>query len=766
MRKIELLAPAGNLEALRAAIQNGADAVYLGGSMFGARASATNFDLTQMQEAVKLAHGYGVKIYVTMNTLIKDHEFESCLNAVDAYYKMNVDALIVQDLGLMDQVRQRYPNLELHASTQMHIHNLEGLRMLKKWGIDRGVVARETPLEVIQTMAKEGIDLEVFVYGAYCVSYSGQCLMSSSIGQRSGNRGECAQTCRLPYELIQEKNGKQTKIETKGQYLLSPKDLNTLAIVPKLIESGITSFKIEGRMKRPEYVALITSLYRKAIDAYFNHEEFVVDDTMQESMQKIFNRGFTLGHLEHQMGSRLMSPLRPNHIGIEIGKVIQVQRDKITIKLHHELNQGDGIRFLDEKEDVGFVVNYIYKNKLLVNQGLPNEVIEVENSGHIQVGAAVLKTSDCKQLAILQKTIDANLRKVVIHGSITLKQNERVGISVWDDEGFHSEIQSEDCCERALQTPLDRTRVMKQIKKTGSTPFIFDSLDVSLDEGITYPISKLNELRRLILEQHWQLRMNRSRAIVEGKNAKFEQVASTPLSLHVSVSTFDQYEQAKKLGIHNIDIIKRSLYDQIVEQDSSVGYVHERVKKHPYDIKTGIVQEVGGLSISQFSTSPYLNVYNAYTAAFLFQQGSQQVALSLECSDSHIQEICSRFQHLTKSQGNFELVVYGRNENMITEACVINTNLMDNDKKNCRLCKGNTRYYLRDRKQQNYPLFGDDDCCLHLYHSEVRNDLARLEQFKAMGINHFRCILVDEQKESEQILRKAIEAINAIGGKL
>lgn len=766
MKKIELLAPAGNMEALRAAIQNGADAIYLGGSMFGARASATNFDFDQMQAALNLAHGYGVKIYVTMNTLIKDNEFEECMKTVDRYYKMNVDALIVQDLGLMAQVRERYPNFELHASTQMHIHNVDGLRMLKKWGISRGVVARETSLELIKEMAKEDIDLEVFVYGAYCVSYSGQCLMSSSIGHRSGNRGECAQTCRLPYDLIQENDGKKTTITTKGQYLLSPKDLNTLAIVPKLIESGITSFKIEGRMKRPEYVALITSLYRKAIDAYLNHEAFVVDDAMKMEMQKIFHRGFTLGHLEHQMGSRLMSSLRPNHVGIEIGKVIQTTKDKITVKLHHELNQGDGIRVLDESEDVGFVVNYIYKNKLLVNQGLPHDVIELENSGHIKVGAMVLKTSDCKQLASLAKSIESNTRKVKLHGVVSIKRNEQVHLSIWDDESFHSEIQSEDFPELAIKTPLDFDRIMKQMTKTGSTPFQFESLEINIDEGLTYPISKLNELRRLVLEKHWEIRSTRQRELQYGERSQPIQIAASCIELHVSVSTQAQYEVAKSMGISNIDIIKRSLYDKIHDMDASVGFVHERVKKHPYDIQTGVIQEVGGLSLPHSMASPYLNVMNAYTAEFLFKQGCLSVAFSLECVDGQIQEICNNFKRITNTQGNFEMMVYGRNENMITEACVINTNLLDNDKKNCRLCKGSTRYYLKDRKNQCYPLYGDDDCCLHIYHSEIRNDLARLEQYQAMGISHYRCIFVDEQDETEKVLRKAIAAIRAIGGKV
>ena len=257
MKKIELLAPAGNMTGLVAAIEAGADAVYIGGYAYSARSYAGNFSNEEIVEAINYAHLYGVKIYVAVNTIIYEDEIETFINYIDFLHTNNVDAIIIQDLGMLDLIRKTYPNLEIHASTQMHIHNLEGVKFAKKYGLKRVVLARETSIELIKEIKKEvDIDIEVFGHGALCVSYSGQCLMSSLIGGRSGNRGSCAGTCRLPYDLVSIDENKQ-KILNQNKYLLSMKDLNTLENIGSLIEAGVDSFKIEGRMKREEYIYLV-----------------------------------------------------------------------------------------------------------------------------------------------------------------------------------------------------------------------------------------------------------------------------------------------------------------------------------------------------------------------------------------------------------------------------------------------------------------------------------------------------------------------------
>ena len=286
MKKVELLAPAGSLEALQAAVMNGADAVYLGGKHYGARAFANNFDEAEMKQAVEYAHQYGVRVFVTVNTLIYEEEIHSCLDYIGKLQELDVDAVLLQDLGLAMLVRQRYPNLELHASTQMHIHNREGIALMKELGFQRVVLPRETSIEDIREYAKLGMDLEVFVQGALCVSYSGQCLMSSLTLSRSGNRGECAQNCRMQYSLEKTDMYGTQVLKGKHKYLLSPKDLNTLSHIGELIDAGVYSFKIEGRMKRPEYVALMTACYRKAIDAYMAKEPFEVSAALRKERRR------------------------------------------------------------------------------------------------------------------------------------------------------------------------------------------------------------------------------------------------------------------------------------------------------------------------------------------------------------------------------------------------------------------------------------------------------------------------------------------------
>ncbi|MBR2830657.1 MAG: U32 family peptidase, partial [Solobacterium sp.] len=295
-KKIELLAPAGNMEALKAAVAAGCDAVYLGGTGFSARAFAGNFDHEEMVQAITYCHIHGVKVYVTMNTLLFEQELAAAMKEVAFLYEHDVDALLIQDLGLFHWIREVYPDLELHCSTQMHIHNAAGVRFMKEMGAARAVIARETPLEVIKDCIREGIDIEVFAYGAICISYSGQCLMSQAVKNRSGNRGMCAQLCRLRYQWS---DGRQATRDEAGEYLLSPKDLNVIDRVPELIEAGVSSLKIEGRMKRPEYVWLVVRTFREAIDACYRGETYKPSRQRLKDLMLMFNRGFSQGHLFH-----------------------------------------------------------------------------------------------------------------------------------------------------------------------------------------------------------------------------------------------------------------------------------------------------------------------------------------------------------------------------------------------------------------------------------------------------------------------------------
>lgn len=304
MKKIELLAPAGDISCLKAAINAGCDAVYLAGKLFGARAFVNNFRDDELIYAIKYAHLYGVKVYLTVNTIIYEREVEKFINYIRFVHKNNIDAVIIQDLGMLDLVRKKFPNLEVHASTQMHIHNYEGALFAKKMGIKRVVIARETKLDVIKKI-KDNIDIELecFIHGALCVSYSGQCLMSSLIGNRSGNRGTCAQCCRKSYDLYDENNNKLNK----DKYLLSMKDLCTLDNIDKIISSGVDSLKIEGRAKRPAYVYLVVSIYRKVIDEYYKTGKLNIDDKYIIELKKMFNRCFTKGFVLNEENSNIVN---------------------------------------------------------------------------------------------------------------------------------------------------------------------------------------------------------------------------------------------------------------------------------------------------------------------------------------------------------------------------------------------------------------------------------------------------------------------------
>jgi len=393
--KIELLSPAGSMESLVAAIEAGCDAVYLGGTLFGARAFANNFDDEEIVKAIKYCHLYGVKVYVTTNILIYEHEVERFLKYVEFLHKNNVDAIIMQDLGMLDLVHKTFPNLEIHASTQMHIHNYDGALFAKKMGIKRVVMARETPYELIKKIKKElSLEVEIFVHGALCVSYSGQCLMSALIGNRSGNRGTCAQVCRKMYDLYDENNN---KLNT-DKYLLSTKDLCLINDIDKLIKMGVDSLKIEGRMKRPEYVYLVVSVYRKAIDNYINNGSLNISEEDIINLKKMFNRNFTKGFIFNDGNNNYVYQKRPNHKGIDLGTIVEYKNNYLKIKLQHDLNLHDGLRIIDEKEDKGLVVNKMFINKKEVSSAKSDDIVSIKFDKFVKVGSNVVLTSDYKQL--------------------------------------------------------------------------------------------------------------------------------------------------------------------------------------------------------------------------------------------------------------------------------------------------------------------------------------------------------------------------------
>ena len=486
MNKIELLAPAGSMESLIAAINNGADAIYLGGNKFSARAYASNFDNETMMKAVDYAHSYNVKVYVTINTILKQNELKEALKYAGYLYEIGVDALIIQDVGLISLIRDIYPNFELHASTQMTVHNGEGALYFKEKGLQRIVLSRELSLDEIKYISKDlGIETEIFVHGALCVCYSGQCLMSSMIGGRSGNRGRCAQPCRMQYTLKSETLG-----EKKG-YLLSPKDTCLIDDVDSIIKSGTTSLKVEGRMKKPEYVAGVTRNYRKSIDKVLKNTKFDLNKGRSELAQ-LFNReGFSKAYLYKNTGKDMMSYNYPKNTGVFIGQVISSGE----VLLEENVALGDGIRFHDD----GFTLSKIIKNNNEVKEAFRGDTVKLFPTGGYKKGYRLYKMSDKKLYDDLKEDLKPYKRKISLTGEVEFKVNAPLVIKT-KFKGKEYKVYGENVDE-ATNTPLTRERVEESLKKSGEIPYKFDQIVFdTFDDGFMR-IASINNLRRELFEK-------------------------------------------------------------------------------------------------------------------------------------------------------------------------------------------------------------------------------------------------------------------------
>lgn len=763
-KKIELLAPAGSFEAMKAAIANGCNAVYLAGDRFGARAYAKNFDEDTLKVAVAYAHVYGVQVFVTMNTLLYDDEMIDALAYAKRLQAMDVDALIIQDMGLLHCLRQTLPDMELHASTQMHIHNPQGIQYLKRCGAKRVVLPRETTIEEISTYTKAGLDVEVFVQGALCIAYSGQCLMSACTQDRSGNRGECAQSCRMQYTLEKAENKQFTTIPSNGKYLLSPKDLYTIEHIPQLIEAGVTSFKIEGRMKRSEYVALMCACYRKAIDAYVHGKTFRVSKQMREDMEKIFNRGFTSGHIFHQQGTKLMHYIRPNHIGIVIGEVVDVRGKRMQVKLSKSLAQGDGIRIINDREDVGFRANKIYKNGLLVNHADAFDMIEFDRSGYVQKGDRVLKTTDCVQLAHIQETFRNDPNNIPIQGYFTMQKGEVAVLQI--EDGIHHVVcVSQMSVEEAKQHALKQARIDAQLQKTKSTPFYFTHITYEVDNDATMPIKEINQMRRNALEE-----LRKKREIVyENRRVHAYQppiIASQKRKeVLCAVQSEEQFMACYAAGISHIFVDDEVVYQKLLAQGYPVLQHTPRIMKGTYANATALVEEYGAMDMLTKRQSCFagtsMNVTNVYTALSLLSQGIQGVTLSYEVTIEQAIQMAQHVYQMTGSYGNIIMPIYGRIELMISQYCPINAVILDNQKKHCQLCRGKATYYLKDLKGHRYVMRNNRACQMRLYDEKPRNLCDQIPLLKNHHIHSFLCVFTDEDAQEVEMLLEEIKRYGA-----
>lgn len=672
MNRVELLAPAGNFACLKAAVNNGADAVYLGGKNFSARAFANNFDNEELIEAIKYAHLRNVKIYVTLNTLLNEDEFNNAIKMADFYYRNNVDALLVQDLGLFYYLKNKYPDFDLHCSTQMHIHNIEGIRNAKKLGFSRVVLARESNLELIKEACKEDIEIETFVHGAICVSYSGQCLMSSYSKNRSANKGMCAQCCRLKYDLL---DSSFNKIKTDTDYLLSPKDMFLIEDIPDLIDAGVSCFKIEGRMKSSAYVAYVTRMYRKAIDAYYNKEKFKLSDIDINNFKVLFNRNFTNGLLRNN--NDLFGQKTPNHLGIEIGEVINNHNGYTFIKLNKQLNQFDGIRI----NDFGCIVNMMYKDDLLVNKGNINDIVSIKTDKSLK--GKVYKTLDYLFQEELNNIED---KKVPLDLNIYIHENENIKVELRHNDISYTYI-SDEIGQIAKNAPLSKDNIINQFSKIKDTCYYIN--DINIDIGNVFlPLKILNEIRREAINQFDGYRLNSFKRTIKENAVLYKEI---------------------KDEFHGDNIIKKDNYLLVNDNKYSINDVIN-TKSEYIDSDNSVICEFGGILKEYKSKIAYytLNCYNSYAYEFLKKLGFDYIILSSELNDRDIDMLINSY----KDRLNLSIKPYvfskGRRVLMYIKANPFE-----------KYIDSNKKYYLDDGKNK-YPII-QKDAYIGLLEPEIRD---------------------------------------------
>ena len=766
MRDVELLAPVGSFESLKAAVQNGANAVYLGGKDFGARASANNFDRDELKEAVKYAHIRGVQVFVTTNTLRKENEIENFLEYVKFLYDIDVDAIILQDIGMARLIKRELPDFELHASTQMVAHSLEDVKYLESVGFDRVVLAREVTVEEIKYICDNcKADIEVFVHGALCVCYSGQCLMSSMIGNRSGNRGRCAQPCRQRYELVDVYTGEV--VNSNGDYLLSPKDLSTIEEIDKIIDAGVHSLKIEGRMKRPEYVATVIEKKKKTIDEYLTTNKLNVSDETISDLYTIFNRKFTKGLLLGDVGKDVMNSQLPNNQGLYVGTVVDYNKKakRLKIKLANTLKKGDGINL------GGGTIGRIIKNGNIETIGYKGEIIELDFVGEARKGQIVFKTSDSELMDRVQATFtqDKEFVKNIIDAKITIKLGQKPILTLMDRNKNKATVEGDKIVEEAMKVALSKEKVDTQLRKLGNTPYELDKLEIDLDDNVSLPVSLLNQMRRDCIEL-----LDKERVIIKDRKYKNKNVKYNPIQynrnkkqeISVKVKNLEQLESALECGVDRIYYEDTNTIDKAMslalKYNKKVIYSAPRIiRNKEYNqlakannagvesVQVGNYGSIDYFKDKELNIDYYLNAFNSETINYYKEIGADTLCISQELNLNEIKET------IKYTDINIESVVYGYTPLMITEYCPMGVIVRDCKKdKRVAKCKESI-YALRNSKGDEFRVSQDIFCRSTIYNSNVTCMLDNLYELNEIGINILR---LDFTLEDKDTVKEVIEA--------
>ena len=770
MKKVEILAPAGSMESLIAAMNKGADAIYLGGNKFSARAYASNFDNDNMIKAVDYAHSYGAKVYVTLNTILKENEIEEAVRYVGFLYEIGVDAIILQDLGLFKRVKEDYPDFEIHASTQMTIHNGEGALFFKDKGFHRIVLSRELSLDEIKYISKDlGIETEIFVHGALCVSYSGQCLMSSMIGGRSGNRGRCAQPCRMEYTLKGEDSGE------KKAYLLSPKDTCTLDSIKDIIESGTYSLKIEGRMKRPEYVAGVVDNYKKAVEKELYKTEYNVAKGKRDLLQ-LFNRGgFSTAYLHKNLGKDMMSFKHPRNTGLPLGRI--EKNGEIVLK--ENISLGDGFRF----RDTGYNINKIIKDGKEVKEASRGERVKIFPNAY-KIGDEIFKSSDKALFDSLEDSLKPYNRKINLKAKVRFKVSEPIKLTI-NYEGKEYVFYGEKL-EAAEKRPLSKERVIEALIKSSESVFKIEEIEFTDFEEGFLRVSDLNSLRREAVEGiQKSITKSFRRRRPDKLNKNDEKINKfIDLDLLYQCVTKEQLKALLDEGINDIaiDVFNRdkdALKINDIKELSNIEGLNLYLKipniiKSEFDKVINIIEKVkecikGLVTVNVGIIRKYqneliiigdykLNIINSQALNF-YQREITIPTLSLELNRKEIKAL------LKNNTGSVQGIIYGKTELMISEYCPIGSTFGEKSScKDCNLACTRDKFTLIDRMNEKFRVMTDIFCRSYILNPKPINLIEEKDDLISLGVNSFRVEFRDENyNEVKKVLRmiKGEEKINS-----
>ncbi|MDD2957928.1 MAG: DUF3656 domain-containing protein [Lachnospiraceae bacterium] len=774
---IELLAPGGSYDGMKAAVNAGADAIYMGGRRFGARAYAKNPEETELLAAMDYCHLHGRRLYLTVNTLLKETELERELyDYILPLYEHGVDAILVQDFGVFCFLRRNFPDLELHASTQMTITGPDGARLLKRMGAKRIVTSRELSLKEISEIHRQvDIEIEAFVHGALCYCYSGQCLMSSLIGGRSGNRGRCAQPCRLPYDLIQDGS-----VPNRDKYLLSLKDICTLELLADMAQAGICSLKIEGRMKRAEYAAGVTAVYRKYLDQYVipGKKDYRVEEEDLQILMDLYNRGgFSKGYYQVYNGKEMMSMKRPNHYGTEAVKVLSADSNQIRLKALEPLWEKDTIELTGKETE------------LMIRETVPQGK-EFTVSGHypVQKKGRILSRVKSEHLLneLQKKYLDIDIFEKIKGKFMLVPENPAIlSVSCANQEvTVYGEIP-----EQAQSRPLDSDTVSRQLQKTGGTLFQFEQLDITIEGQLFYPMQSLNAMRRSALEElkNKLLEAFRRKQTIQPVSLKdlplrktAEESQAQP-ELRVSVETWEQLEAAAESDLVSAVYVDCCMFFPIKGRDAgsfakAASLLHARNKKcciampviwRPKSIlafEKNLLNQIAsadGFLLRNAEELEYLQTYrgsfewiadsslytyNREAREFLREQGITGDTIPLELNLGELKE---------RGCEGSEITIYGYQPLMITAQCLIrNTS-------ECRKTPGIS--YLKDRKEIRFPVKNQCSICTNIIYNSLPLNLFSFSG-QILGL-HPASVRLAFTLETKQETAAILEAANSFFAK-